>query len=170
MIKAKKFFSSKQFSSRTYHRFFSEKVLPSPKQPIYVHNGVVSGRMPYVRGWAFQQILLDRRLEFLRSQSSSSVPTNPMNTSDGRDTILMFEHDHVYTLGRGADEENLTFLDEVDEGLEPEYTCRWRLNRKNRGRSSCRLDAKQVNSSPKFTLHQAADGVGEFEKALSFSI
>ena len=57
-----------------------------------------------------------------------------------RDWLLLFEHEPVYTLGRGASEEHLTFLDkEVDGGAEK----RRRLSRKYRGADASRLNVDQ---------------------------
>eukprot|EP00574_Skeletonema_japonicum_P010142 CAMPEP_0201725374 /NCGR_PEP_ID=MMETSP0593-20130828/8793_1 /ASSEMBLY_ACC=CAM_ASM_000672 /TAXON_ID=267983 /ORGANISM="Skeletonema japonicum, Strain CCMP2506" /LENGTH=261 /DNA_ID=CAMNT_0048216751 /DNA_START=264 /DNA_END=1045 /DNA_ORIENTATION=- len=54
-----------------------------------------------------------------------------------KDWILMFEHQPVYTLGRGATEDYLTFLNnEPDGGLEK----RRRLSRKYRGEDASRLN------------------------------
>ncbi|KAL7555550.1 hypothetical protein ACA910_013030 [Epithemia clementina (nom. ined.)] len=52
-----------------------------------------------------------------------------------QDVILLLEHDHVYTLGRGADENHLTFLKDHPN----ETVLRQRLARTNRGPGSARL-------------------------------
>ena len=69
----------------------------------------------YFRGWAYQQVFLNRRIQHKRNakethKSSSTVDNNEIDV----DRILFLEHDHVYTLGRGADENYLTFLKEED--------------------------------------------------------
>ena len=50
------------------------------------------------------------------------------------DIVLLFEHTPVYTLGRGADENHLTFLQK-----EENFAIRQKLSRKNRGVGSARL-------------------------------
>jgi lipoate-protein ligase B len=58
--------------------------------------------MDYVRGWAYQQCYLDRRLQVQREHRE--IPTNakpsPEHELVDRDRILILEHNHVYTLGR----------------------------------------------------------------------
>ena len=132
---------------------------------IHSHNGVASGRMDYVRGWAYQQCLLDRRLKALRhfineKQDEKQDDSDLFQEMEMRDTdrILMFEHDHVYTLGRGADEDNLTFLDHIEgEGGEE---ARRRLSRKTRGRDSCRLGSEIMKPPANSTLHDAVNYIG----------
>jgi lipoate-protein ligase B len=77
-------------------------------------NGSSGRRMDYVRGWAWQTVLLQQRL----LQESSTAATNS-------DTILLLEHDPVYTLGRGADE---TY---IKSWLEVSAVDRARLSRSN---------------------------------------
>jgi lipoate-protein ligase B len=60
----------------------------------YVHSGLSAGLIPYIRGHAWQTGLLHQYLS-----SSSSC-----------DRLLLFQHEPVYTLGRGADEHHLLFL------------------------------------------------------------
>lgn len=64
----------------------------------YVHSGLSGGLMPYVRGHAWQTGLLHQMLSF------------PSHSSSSCDRLLIFEHDPVYTLGRGANEQHLLFL------------------------------------------------------------
>ena len=92
----------------------------------HVHSFLSSGLLDYNRGWAWQQTLLSRRLE-LRRQSESDVVMDP-------DCVLLFQHRPVYTLGRGADEMHLTFLQEQSASQQRE-----RLARTNRGIGSARL-------------------------------
>ena len=136
---------------------------------IHSHNGVASGRMDYVRGWAYQQCLLDRRLKALRyfinekqdkDEDEDEDDSDLFQEMEMRDTdrILMFEHDHVYTLGRGADEDNLTFLDHI-EGEDGEEARR-RLSRKTRGRDSCRLGSEIMKPPANSTLHAAVNYIG----------
>ena len=56
------------------------------------------GRVDYARALAWQEALVERRL------------------SGGDDTLLLLEHDPVYTLGRGADP---VFLREASAGTIP---------------------------------------------------
>ena len=61
--------------------------------------------------------------------------TTTATSAHDRDVILLLEHDHVYTLGRGADENHLTFLQDHQDETE----LRQRLARTNRGPGSARL-------------------------------
>jgi lipoyl(octanoyl) transferase len=113
----------------------------------------------YVRGWAWQQLILNRRLAFRRHRKSyhdEDLLSNYMDT----DTILLFEHTPVYTLGRGAQEDHFTFLGhnqthlgqankENFNGLDDEKMAncdeiKRRLSRSYRGFDSARL---QINKS-----------------------
>lgn len=88
------------------------------------HHGSTTQKLSYFRGWAYQQVFLNRRIQYKRESKQLLVNDDSLMMEDlDRDRILFFEHDHVYTLGRGADEKNLTFLSEHD---------RQRLCRKNR--------------------------------------
>jgi lipoyl(octanoyl) transferase len=93
---------------------------------VHLRSSLDSGCIDYARGWAWQAFLLNRRL-VRRQQSSREMEVD-------HDTVLLFEHKPVYTLGRGANENNLTFLKEVghDESRE-------RLSRRSRGKGSARL-------------------------------
>lgn len=90
-----------------------------------VHSSLSSGPLDYCRGWAWQQIILSRRLDARRNATRDDV--------HGGDCVLLLEHKPVYTLGRGADETHLTFLKDDVDGL------RERLARSNRGIGSARL-------------------------------
>ncbi|GAX14689.1 lipoyl(octanoyl) transferase [Fistulifera solaris] len=82
-------------------------------------NYLSKGCIPYAQGWALQ--------------------------SQRPNTILFFEHFPVYTLGRGANEQHLTFFDKlsVDE--------RERLSRTSRGPGSARLDRQCREATPVFS-------------------
>jgi lipoate-protein ligase B len=64
----------------------------------YVHSGLSGGLMPYIRGHAWQTGLLHQML------------SSPYYCSSSCDRLLMFQHDPVYTLGRGANEQHLLFF------------------------------------------------------------
>ncbi len=101
--------------------------LCDPKSPI-AHKSKL--KLNYFRGWAYQQVYLNRRINHKRQQQSpgdsdhtvrnrteSVTSDDDSNNGHDRDRILFFEHDPVYTLGRGADENHLTFLDEKNRHL-----------------------------------------------------
>jgi lipoate-protein ligase B len=106
------------------------------KGKVLVHRSLRNGTVDYVKGWALQHLFLEQRLALRRHNNKGRKDCdNIYNTSDA-DRILMFEHKCVYTLGRGADENNLTFLDmESDGGAR----SRQMLSRKARGPNTCRL-------------------------------
>ena len=127
-----------------------------------VRSALSSGPVPYEVGWAYQHVLLHRRLNYMRmmqkQQKQEDTATNANNNehsaADHEDTILLFEHEPVYTLGRGASEDHLTFLNkETDGGIEK----RRRLNRKYRGDDASRLNIDTTNS----TLQQKEMSVDE---------
>jgi len=116
---------------------------------IYARSGLSGDCLPYVTGWAWQQCVLYNRLQAQRRKNEkinkfdivgNKYDTMVNNQSD-RDYLLFFEHEPVYTLGRGADENNLTFLDETPDGGEK---SRLTLSRKARGRGSSRLSLEKT--------------------------
>lgn len=131
---------------------------------IHVHSGINSGhKIDYVRGWAYQQLFLEQRLAMKRniqsiSEETASFRSNDIMTDDDcntadRDRILLLEHHHVYTLGRGANEDNFTFLDSVENGME----LRKKLSRKSRGVESCRLESSRMVWMPNLSIQEQVD-------------
>ena len=74
-----------------------------------------------------------------------------------RDRILLFEHNPVYTLGRGADENHLAFLDCDPDGEDAAAEKRRKLSRKARGPGSARLAVDRLNSSGVVPVDEDAD-------------
>ena len=119
----------------------------------YVRSALSAGLVPYEKGWAWQHMLLSRRLNYIRMKEKLDAlgkkgghddddadQQHPLHGHD-KDWILLFEHQPVYTLGRGATEDNLTFLDnEPDGGMEK----RKRLSRKYRGEDASRLNIDRI--------------------------
>lgn len=69
--------------------------------------------MDYVRGWAWQTVLLQHRLQQKRrmaATATSSSSSSYRHQRDRSDVLLLLEHAPVYTLGRGADETHIAFL------------------------------------------------------------
>jgi lipoate-protein ligase B len=106
--------------------------------------------MDYVRGWAWQQLILGRRLAFRHRQRhglESSISSTFVHENIDTDTILIMEHSPVYTLGRGADENNISFLHDSNESVDANENtniyitndCRKRLSRTYRESDSARL-------------------------------
>lgn len=110
----------------------------------------------YRRGWAWQQLLLNRRLDARRRLASEGEgSSHPLSAREDRlvgaddpDIVMLLEHQHVYTLGRGADEKHLTFLRGIKQD-DPRHReeDRRRLARTSRGPGSARLslDRRQCN-------------------------
>lgn len=126
----------------------------------HVRSALSRGPLPYERGWAWQHVLLTRRLEHLRTAQRTggeggAEQPNATAGDDDRDWVLLFEHDPVYTLGRGASEDHLTFLDgEPDGGGEK----RRRLGRTYRGEDASRLN---VDASKKRASRRTARSAEE---------
>jgi lipoyl(octanoyl) transferase len=96
--------------------------------PVKIHSSLEHGCIDYARSWAWQQTLLSRRLDAKRNNTDDS-------TDEEADCILFFEHHAVYTLGRGADETHLTFLQDTANCQE----IKKKLSRKARGVGTARL-------------------------------
>lgn len=136
-----------------------------------IHASSQEKRMDYVRGWAFQQTFLDRRLQAKRryanlnegvgdttSTNKKTIAFKGEEFEDDRDRILLFEHNHVYTLGRGADEGNLSFLEnEIDGGAD----SRRRLKRGSREADSCRIGAERLNTKADGSVKEIVDSMSE---------
>lgn len=77
-----------------------------------IHKGYTHTKFPYFRGWAYQQVFLNRRLNYkrIKKNDEDSYHQNLSGDNYDLDRILLFEHFPVYTLGRGADENNVAFL------------------------------------------------------------
>jgi lipoate-protein ligase B len=113
-----------------------------------VRSALSAGPIPYEKGWAWQHVLLNRRLNYMRMQEKLETASSDGNhvEQEDKDWILMFEHQPVYTLGRGATEDYLTFLNnEPDGGLEK----RKRLDRKYRGEDASRLNIDRFQQHTK---------------------
>uniref|UniRef100_A0A7S2UPC7 lipoyl(octanoyl) transferase n=1 Tax=Attheya septentrionalis TaxID=420275 RepID=A0A7S2UPC7_9STRA len=119
---------------KTSHVHLNETV-PSPVT--YVHSSLSEGLISYPRGWAWQQSYLSQRLAALRNQPQNDSNHYVEDHDDdeqhpNHDRLLLFQHEPVYTLGRGADESHITFLQNDDER-------RHLLSRKVRGPGTARL-------------------------------
>jgi len=147
--------------ARDFPSYISVRFISSKKEPVSIvkeecesvlAHGLLSTKdpvIPYRLGHAWQHGFLNNRLKQLRHQPNdilqylSVAPTDsialPQNVH--HDRILLFEHAPVYTLGRGADEGNLVFLNNSADKDAADFERR-RLSRTARGVSSARLSSK----------------------------
>ena len=164
--------SSRHIISNSHHniRYNSSFSTAAKEHLVHVRSALSSAGvlLPYEKGWAWQHVLLHRRLKYMRSrmqqqqqQLVDDITSNINNIvtqeeeeqqqqqqqqhGSNDDCILLFEHEPVYyTLGRGASEDHLTFLNnEVDGGVEK----RKRLNKKYRGHDASRLNIDSNNNN-----------------------
>lgn len=138
---------------------------------VTVHNALHRGCLSYAQTWAWQHVLLSQRLEEerrcrqKRSNHQGMVEHRRHDDDENHhghnngDCLLILEHAPVYTLGRGADENHLAFLnddndhshkiDDIDERSDIDVETgtaaaarireRERLSRKARGPGTARL-------------------------------
>jgi lipoyl(octanoyl) transferase len=116
---------------------------------VTVRSALSENPMPYYRGWVWQHVLLERRLNYMRSQTTGTNPLGSDTQAGDRDWLLLFEHESVYTLGRGASEEHLTFLNTQEQPEMFEHELR-RLSRKYRGHDASRLSIDKSNMVQQF--------------------
>ena len=121
---------------------------PSPK--VKLHNLLLHGCLSYPQTWAFQQFLLHRRLQQRRDRVGLSQSFSATNqTNYDCDCVVLLELSPVYTLGRGADEKHLTFVQQQQTEEEDSYSVQnnpysssqvsKKLSRKVRGAGTARL-------------------------------
>ena len=122
--------------------------------PIHVHSALKGSCIAYTRGWAWQQLILNRRLEHLRCESDEHHSQSHQDFHPEYDRILLIEHTPVYTLGSGSDEKNLMFLKEDEQSA----YIKSRLSKTNRGADSARLSVDRLKvSSTSTSLHEVVD-------------
>jgi lipoyl(octanoyl) transferase len=128
---------------------FSRRPLDGPRRAsstVHARSALDHGCIDYVRGWAWQHYILNRRLVLRRLQQQQQQQEHAID--EDPDMLLLFQHKPVYTLGRGADENHLTFLQESHH-----QESRERLSRRSRGAGSARLAVDRTTEGALF--HQA---------------
>jgi lipoyl(octanoyl) transferase len=102
-------------------------------------------KMDYIRGWAWQTVLLQQRLLEKRQQTraATTLPSLPH-------VILVLEHEPVYTLGRGATVEHLTCFasSQSNDIVGNTAAARQRLGRSYRHADAARLSVDSAVMEP----------------------
>lgn len=130
----------------------------SEPSTIVIHDLMNEGCLSYPKTWAYQVYLLNYRLEQRRQQQEKTACVN----FHDQDCVLMIEHLPVYTLGRGADEAHLTFLQSSCKSTA--LTTFQKLSRKARGPGTARLTLDrrmedQMKNSMKKNMHAAENKI-----------
>lgn len=131
---------------------FSTVASPSPsiadsssgsENVVKVYSALDMGCLDYYKSWAWQHVLLSRRLALRRRQEA----LGNFDPSLDSDCVLLLEHSPVYTLGRGADDCHLTFLKDHDD-VEYREESQRKLSRKARGPGTARLAVDRSSDDP----------------------
>ena len=128
------------------------------RRVVTVYNELHRGCLSYKQTWAWQQVLLQQRLVEAAAAAAAATTAakstsqcqeekqqeEEQNSDENRihnDCVLIVEHEPVYTLGRGADENHLAFLEEEGDDRHDGSVekIRIQLSRKSRGPGSARL-------------------------------
>jgi lipoyl(octanoyl) transferase len=129
----------------------------SSSSAVIVHSGLLSTssfaanvsreKMNYIRGWAWQTVLLQQRLREKRHTESQRLPH----------VILVLEHEPIYTLGRGATVDHVTCLalsqsnDVNCQTVTAAEAARLRLDRSYRQADAARLSIESTVMEPFLT-------------------
>ena len=127
----------------------------STETVVKIHSAIAEGCcLEYSKSWAWQHVLLSRRLASRRNPDDNDAVV--VKSAHDSECVLLLEHSPVYTLGRGADETHLTFL---EENRKDHDEIRRKLSRKVRGPGTARLSVDRSCDDPYFDLplHQAVE-------------